>query len=153
MDNWKYNIGDEIFFEGTVYRVEMKIEDRYIIKDKTLGLYFGVSREEIEMGARPIENQKEEINMQKTNVSNAVEHPSYYQGKIEVIDFIEDKGLGFNLGNCIKYISRAGKKNPDKLLEDLEKARWYLDREISRIKKESKPKWMPNAECVIKKEK
>ena len=61
---------------------------------------------------------------------NAVNHPSYDQGKIEVIDFIEDKGLGFNLGNCIKYIARAGKKNPDKRIEDLKKARWYLDREI-----------------------
>lgn len=70
------------------------------------------------------------------NNSDTVNHPSYYQGKIEVIDFIEDKKLGFNLGNCIKYISRAGKKNPDKLLEDLEKARWYLDREISQVKKE-----------------
>lgn len=36
---------------------------------------------------------------------NAVNHPSYYQGKIEVIDFIEDKHLNFNLGNCIKYIA------------------------------------------------
>lgn len=62
--------------------------------------------------------------------SDAVNHPSYYQGKIEVIDFIEDKQLGFNLGNCIKYIARAGKKNPDKRIEDLKKARWYLDREI-----------------------
>lgn len=76
--------------------------------------------------------------------SDAVNHPSYYQGKIEVIDFIEDKGLGFNLGNCIKYIARAGKKNPDKLLEDLEKASWYLYREISRIKKEStETQWLP----------
>lgn len=74
---------------------------------------------------------------QTNEKSDAVNHPSYYQGKIEVIDFIEDKGLGFNLGNCIKYIARAGKKNPDKLLEDLEKASWYLYREISRIKKES----------------
>ena len=135
MGDWKYNIGDEIFFEGTVYIVEMKIENRYILKDKHLGLFFGVSRGEIEMSAKPIENQKEEINMQKTNVSNAVEHPSYYQGKIEVIDFIEDKGLGFNLGNSIKYIARAGKKNPEKLLEDLKKARWYLDREIKNMEK------------------
>lgn len=67
--------------------------------------------------------------------SNAVNHPKYYQGKIEVIDFIEDKKLGFNLGNCVKYISRAGKKNPDKRIEDLKKARWYLDREISRSEK------------------
>lgn len=77
------------------------------------------------------------IKKNDTNVSkqdnpkpNAVNHPKYYQGKIEVIDFIEDKGLGFNLGNCVKYISRAGKKNPEKRIEDLKKARWYLDREI-----------------------
>lgn len=70
--------------------------------------------------------------------SNAVNHPKYYQGKIEVIDFIEDKKLGFNLGNCVKYISRAGKKNPDKRIEDLKKARWYLDREISRSENDGK---------------
>lgn len=69
---------------------------------------------------------------------NAVNHPKYYQGKIEVIDFIEDKKLGFNLGNCVKYISRAGKKSPEKLVEDLKKARWYLDREISRIEENEK---------------
>ena len=74
---------------------------------------------------------------------DAVNHPSYYQGKIEVIDFIEDKKLGFNLGNCVKYIARAGKKNPDKLLEDLEKASWYLYREISRIKKgQTETQWL-----------
>lgn len=76
--------------------------------------------------------------------SDSVNHPKYYQGKIEVIDFIEDKKLGFNLGNCVKYISRAGKKNPDKLLEDLEKASWYLYREISRIKKgQTETQWLP----------
>lgn len=57
-------------------------------------------------------------------------NPSHYQGKIEVIDFIEDKGLDFHLGNAVKYIARAGKKDPDKILEDLKKARWYLDRAI-----------------------
>lgn len=70
-----------------------------------------------------------------------VSHPSHYtDGKIEVIDFIEDKGLGFNLGNVIKYVSRAGKKksnNPDKHVEDLEKAKWYLDREIKLLKKKN----------------
>lgn len=95
--------------------------------------------------------KKNDVNVPKqTNEkSNAVNHPSYYQGKIEVIDFIDDKNLGFNLGNCVKYISRAGKKNPEKFLEDLEKARWYLNREISRIKKESE--WLPNTTCVMKK--
>ena len=69
------------------------------------------------------------------NKHDAVNRPEHYtDGKIEVIDFIEDKKLGYNLGNSVKYISRAGKKNPEKRVEDLEKARWYLDREIGRLK-------------------
>lgn len=68
-------------------------------------------------------------------MNDPVNHPSHYtDGKIEVIDFIEDKQLGFCLGNAVKYISRAGKKNPDKEIEDLEKARWYLDRHINNLK-------------------
>lgn len=64
-----------------------------------------------------------------------VNHPSHYtDGKIEVIDFIEDKKLDFHLGNAVKYISRAGKKNPDKKIEDLEKAIWYIQREIKKSK-------------------
>lgn len=64
-------------------------------------------------------------------MSDAVNHPSHYnQGKIEVIEFLEDKNLGFHLGNAVKYISRAGKKDPNKTVEDLEKAIWYLRRYI-----------------------
>lgn len=64
--------------------------------------------------------------------NDSVNHPSHYaNGKIEVIDFIEDKKLGFHLGNAIKYISRAGKKDPDKTIEDLKKAIWYINRQIS----------------------
>lgn len=73
--------------------------------------------------------------MTNFNANDPVNHPSHYtDGRIEVIDFIEDKGLGFHLGNAVKYIARAGKKDPDKAVEDLGKARWYLDREISRRK-------------------
>lgn len=58
-----------------------------------------------------------------------VNHPDHYQGNsIEVIDVIEDFQLGFNLGNAIKYILRAGKKGNK--LQDLKKAIWYLEREI-----------------------
>lgn len=65
-----------------------------------------------------------------------VNHPSHYNtGKIEVIDYIEDKNLGFNLGNAVKYISRAGVKDPLRTIEDLEKACWYVKREIERLKK------------------
>lgn len=64
-------------------------------------------------------------------VADPVFSPSHYNtGKIEVIEFIEDQKLGFNLGNAIKYIARAGKKNPEKLIEDLEKSIWYLKRHI-----------------------
>lgn len=102
--------------------------------------------------------KKDSDNMPKQTNGDAVNHPSHYQGKIEAIDFIEDKHLNFNLGNCIKYIARCHLKHKDNPVEDLKKARWYLDREIgnmekereiSEIKKESK--WMPNTECVIKK--
>lgn len=67
-------------------------------------------------------------------ISNVIDHPSHYnKGKIEVIDFIEDQGLSFHLGNVIKYVARAGSKG-DKL-EDLKKARWYLDRYINEVMK------------------
>lgn len=63
---------------------------------------------------------------------DAVNHPSHYtRGRIEVIDFIEDQQLPYHLGNVIKYIARAGYKG-DKL-EDLKKARWYLDRYINGV--------------------
>ena len=64
------------------------------------------------------------------------DHPNYYGGKdnpYEAIKVIEAWNLGFSLGNTIKYISRAGKKGD--ILEDLRKARWYLDREIQKIEK------------------
>ena len=67
-----------------------------------------------------------------------VNHPSHYNtGKIEVIDFIEDQQLGFHLGNAVKYICRAGKKNTDATsidesrVTDLEKAVWYIQRYIT----------------------
>lgn len=66
-------------------------------------------------------------------MNDNVNHPSHYtDGNIEVIDFIEDKKLNYHLGNAVKYISRAGKKDPEKYTEDLQKAVWYLEREIDR---------------------
>ena len=70
-------------------------------------------------------------------MNDIVNHPAHYtDGKIEVIEFIEDKGLNFHRGNAVKYISRAGKKDPAKEIEDLKKAVWYLNREIGRLEKE-----------------
>lgn len=69
-------------------------------------------------------------------MADAVNHPPHYGGEdnpYEAIKVIEAWGLGFCLGNTVKYISRAGKKGD--LAEDLRKARWYLDREIARLER------------------
>lgn len=68
--------------------------------------------------------------------SEQVDHPAHYGGAdnpYEAIKVIEAWGLGFNLSNTVKYISRAGKKGP--ALEDLKKACWYLTREIKNREK------------------
>lgn len=70
-------------------------------------------------------------------MTEQVKHPEHYGGAdnpYEAIKVIEAWGLGFNLGNTVKYISRAGKKTDHPLL-DLYKARWYLDREITNMEK------------------
>lgn len=67
--------------------------------------------------------------------NDAVRHPAHYTtGKIECIDFITDKKLNFCRGNAVKYIVRAGLKDPSKEVEDLEKAIFYLEREIADLK-------------------
>ena len=61
-----------------------------------------------------------------------VNHPNHYnKGNFEVIDIIEDWKLDFHLGNAVKYIARAGHKDPEKEIEDLQKAIWYLKRKIN----------------------
>ena len=68
-------------------------------------------------------------------ITEAVDHPAHYGGAdnpYESIKVIEAWDLGFCLGKAVKYISRAGKKDPKKTFEDLKKARWYLDREIAK---------------------
>lgn len=77
---------------------------------------------------------------ERKDLLDAVNNPKHYQGKsLESIDVIEDFGLGFHLGNAIKYILRAGKKG-DKI-QDLKKAIWYLERECANAVAET-------ADCV-----
>lgn len=62
-----------------------------------------------------------------------VVHPHHYGGEnnvYEAIKVIDAWALGFSLGNAVKYISRAGKKNPEKEVEDLKKAIWYIEHYI-----------------------
>ena len=68
----------------------------------------------------------------KTKIaSSQINHPTHYnQGNIEAIAVIEDWKLDFHLGNAVKYICRAGKKNSADTTQDLEKALWYIKRKI-----------------------
>ncbi len=79
-----------------------------------------------------MENNKEQVN-----------HPNHYGGKdnnYEAIKVIDAWDLGFSLGNTVKYISRAGKKDPNKELEDLKKALWYLQHHIDSLQNKLKEK-------------
>lgn len=69
-------------------------------------------------------------------MNETVNHPEHYQSEsgMEVIDVIEAFDLNFNLGNAIKYILRAGKKDDE--CEDLKKALWYLKREVKNLELE-----------------
>lgn len=71
-------------------------------------------------------------------MDDPVNLPSHYtSGSIEVIDFIEDQKLPYHLGSAMKYICRAGKKDPEKTVEDLQKAAWYINRYIDLLGKEA----------------
>lgn len=68
--------------------------------------------------------------------TDMVDHPAHYGGAddpYEAVKVIEAWGLPWHLGDCVKYIARHGKKDPTKIIEDLKKARWYLDRYITHL--------------------
>ena len=70
-------------------------------------------------------------------MSEAVDHPPHYNAHpsgVECIDVVEH--MTFNLGNAVKYIWRQGLKSSTGALEDLKKARWYIDREIAKLTKD-----------------
>jgi hypothetical protein len=72
------------------------------------------------------------------NNKEMVKNPDHYGGAsnpYEAIKVIENWNLDFHLGNTVKYISRAGKKDPSKEIEDLKKAMFYLDRKIKNLEK------------------
>lgn len=78
-----------------------------------------------------------------TERTETINHPPHYnRGKIEVIDFIDDQGLDFYRGNVVKYICREGKLGVS-VVDDLKKARWYLDRLISKLEIPGPPNKSP----------
>lgn len=76
---------------------------------------------------------QERIEYYKQKKETQINHPDYYNQGIEAIDFIDSHNLNFSRGNAVKYIVRAGLKDGETEQEALEKAVWYLEREIDRL--------------------
>jgi hypothetical protein len=94
---------------------------------------------QIKAGLRKGEHMKKTLEEKMDAVlDDPISHPAHYcDGGIETLDFIVAKKLDFFLGQVCKYISRAGKKDPAKELEDLKKAQFYLNRKIELMEREA----------------
>lgn len=139
----KYKIGDNIVIkenkwaqEGVVEIIEVDEKDSdktYRVKgiSKTTGLRGRYWMDNCCIAGLAELTIQETI--QETNNKEMVNHPKHYQGNgLEAIEVIEAFNLNFNLGNAVKYILRCGKKDND--LQELNKAIWYLERELKNRK-------------------
>lgn len=114
-----------MIIDETAFR-PMTNEEIKRMKGESMGNYSMFQKDlEAKVANKESKEDKEEL----------INHPAHYaEGrKYEPIDVINDWGLNFNLGNAIKYISRAGRKDPNAILRDLKKARWYIDYELDRL--------------------
>jgi hypothetical protein len=120
--------------------VDSVYQATYLAKKKANGRVVSVLTPNAQMSLALFSNsQKKEVvdkvaHMEKVLAKDMVNHPAHYKtGGIETIDFIEAKSLSYNLGNVVKYITRADYKGNK--IEDLKKAQWYLNREVSNLGK------------------
>lgn len=92
-----------------------------------------------ELDRMPLVGVASDAQLAQIEQDERINHPDHYGGDTtyEAIKVIEAWGLGFSLGNCVKYIRRAGHKQSSDTIEDLKKARWYLDRHITNLEKSS----------------
>jgi prolyl-tRNA editing enzyme YbaK/EbsC (Cys-tRNA(Pro) deacylase) len=112
--------------------VDSVYQATYLAKKKVNGRIASVRTPNAQMSLALFSDspKKEKLIMTHDNVN----HPAHYKtGGIETIDFIEAKNLSYNLGNVVKYITRADYKGNK--IEDLKKAQWYLNREVSNLSK------------------
>lgn len=121
-------------YKGVTYGKEYdvvdfdSVGDVFIIDDSNeKGLYYLRTFEIVDRSVEDVTDNSA-IKNEKVN------HPSHYNKGIETIDYIESWQMSFNVGNVIKYTTRSGYK--ENALEDLLKAKWYIKREIDRLKKE-----------------
>jgi hypothetical protein len=119
-----------------VYQVMYKIKSTGLpeVKDTTTQITPDRMKELVYQHTRPKHRMQSAIprDIVTTHHTDTVNHPAHYiVGGVETIDFIEAKGLGYHLGNVIKYVTRADHKGQK--LEDLKKAQWYLNRAIEKL--------------------
>jgi hypothetical protein len=129
----------KLYDEGkTVKEIKAKVKCSHALiavvlrnyKNKTKKSKIIKAVEEVKEVLDKIEMRRPKHRLQATE-TDLVNHPPHYRvGGVETIDFIEAKDLNYRLGNVVKYVSRAGKKDSDPV-QDLEKAAWYLQREIA----------------------
>ena len=101
-------------------------------KDKTGGKAKTSRKKKVSRLARAAILTTKEVNALFKPLPDLVNSPPHYKaGGVETIDFIESKDFNYRLGNVIKYVSRAGRKVDSDPVQDLEKAMWYLQREIN----------------------
>ena len=117
-----------------VYAVRRKMETPKVANWKQVGLFSSDKPVGIEVGGLTLtEVSNDKVRWTRPQISDPINSPAHYKiGGIETIDFIEAKNLGYNLGNVVKYITRADHKGNK--LEDLRKAQWYLTRAIETAK-------------------
>ena len=118
---------------NSVYQATYLAKKRAKVKPKSKWKAVGVSTSNKSVFQKP-STLAPNAAMSMALHADMVNHPPHYKaGGIETIDFIEAKNLGYNLGNVVKYVSRADLKGNK--VEDLQKARWYLDRAIANLSK------------------
>ena len=126
-------------FEYKVYELCLQYKHRGDELPQGVAWWFGDSRNKpietlVMMHKFGYEVQKEKLyTVEIPNPTSST--PKHYQGTIQPIDLINAQDLNFNLGNVVKYVCRAGKKQGENILSDLEKAKNYINYEIERIKK------------------
>jgi hypothetical protein len=130
-----------------ILRGEANLAKKNAIADKQYELHFSTSNKPLTKSSIKEEvmslsvadrirllRDTDRLRLMNSPSSDNVNHPAHYRvGGIETIDFVEAKSLGYNLGNVIKYVSRADHKGSRD--EDLKKALWYLNREVSKLSK------------------
>lgn len=145
IEKCKFNIPNNEYKKGYNNGLNSAILSVYYIKEPTMNELIYELKKQLK---EPSEIEGSELdfmyNLAIERTITLAEHinnkqsyntPTHYQGTIQPIDLINAQDLNFNLGNVVKYVCRAGKKQGENILTDLEKAKDYINFEIERVKK------------------